>query len=418
MTENQPSSTSASAEAVIVGGGVAALEALMALRALAGERVHITLVAPDSDFVYRPMAVAEPFGLGAPRRYPLRHVAADFGAHLVQAAVVAVDAAERRVVQRDGETLGYDTLILAPGARMLPAFDDAIEFGRADSGARMRELLDELEQRRVHRVAFVAPTLAGWTLPLYELALMTAQKVADDGLDAELVLITPEPRPLAVFGTGPSAVVARLLDAAGVEFIGSSYATVEPDAIRLDPGHRRRPVDRTVALPLVRGPELEGVPAERDYGFIPVDRHGRVLGLEHVYAAGDAIDFPIKQGGLAAQQADAVAHHVAARHGAPVEPRPFTPVLRGMLFTGAAPRFLSAGLGARSGETAASTQALWWPPTKIAGEHLAPYLLERDKAEAEAIAQRPEGFAEVEIPLTDAQLEPFTGPHVQGETTA
>jgi sulfide:quinone oxidoreductase len=418
MTENQRSS--AAAEVVIVGGGVAALEALMALRALADERVHITLVAPDSDFVYRPMAVAEPFGLGAPRRYPLRQVAADFGAHLVRAAVVAVDAGERRVVQRAGQTLGYDTLILAPGARTLSAFDNAIEFGRADSAARMRELLDELEHRRVRRVAFVAPTLAGWTLPLYELALMTAQKIADDGLDAELVLITPEPRPLAVFGTGPSAVVARLLDTAGVEFIGSTYADVEPDAVLLDPGghRRRRPVDRTVALPLVRGPELEGVPAEREYGFVPVDRHGRVSGLEHVYAAGDAINFPIKQGGLAAQQADAVAHHVAGRHGAPVEPRPFTPVLRGMLFTGATPRFLSAGLGTQNGESSASSQALWWPPTKIAGEYLAPYLLERDKAEAEAIARPPEGFAEVEIPLTDAQLEPFMGPHAQGGATA
>jgi sulfide:quinone oxidoreductase len=417
MTDRQHSSTAA--EVVIVGGGVAALEALMALRALAGERVHITLVAPDSDFVYRPMTVAEPFGLGAPRRYPLRQVAADFGAHLVRAAVIAVDADERRVVQRDGDTRGYDTLILAPGARMLPAFEGAIEFGRADSAAAMRGLLDELEQGHVRRVAFVAPTLAGWTLPLYELALMTAQKVADDSLDAELVLVTPEPRPLAVFGTGPSAVVARLLDAARVEFIGSTYADMEGDAVWLDPGgHRRRPVDRTVALPLVRGPELEGVPAEREYGFVPVDRHGRVSGLEHVYAAGDAIDFPIKQGGLAAQQADAVAHHVAARHGAPVEPRPFTPVLRGMLFTGATPRFLSAGLGAHNGESTASSQALWWPPTKIAGEYLAPYLLERDKAEAEAIARRPEGFAEVEIPLTDAQLEPFTRPRAQGEAPA
>jgi sulfide:quinone oxidoreductase len=219
-----------------------------------------------------------------------------------------------------------------------------------------------------------------------------------------------------VFGTGPSAVVARMLDAAGVEFIGSTYADVERDAVRLDPGGHRRQVDRTVALPLVRGPELGGVPAERGYGFVPVDRHGRVLGLEHVYAAGDAVDFPIKQGGLAAQQADAVAHHVAARHGAPVEPRPFTPVLRGMLFTGATPRFLSAGLGAQNGESSASAQALWWPPTKIAGEYLAPYLLERDEAEAEAIARRPEGFAEVEIPLTDAQLEPFTSP--RGHATA
>jgi sulfide:quinone oxidoreductase len=46
---------------LIAGGGVAALEATLALRALADERVAITLVAPESDFVYRPLAVAEPF---------------------------------------------------------------------------------------------------------------------------------------------------------------------------------------------------------------------------------------------------------------------------------------------------------------------------------------------------------------------
>lgn len=388
------------AEVVIAGGGVAALEALMALRALAGDRVSITLVAPDADFVYRPMMVAEPFELGRARGYPLEQIAADFDARLVRASVLAVRAGERRVALRSGDSLGYDTLVLAPGARMLPAFDDAIAFGEPGSPAAMRDLLDEVEQGRARRIAFVAPTLAGWTLPLYELAILTARLVSHRGLDAELMLITPEPRPLAVFGTGPSAIVARLLAAAGVDFIGSTHADVEPGAVRLVPGGHMVPVDRVVALPLVRGRDLEGVPAEPEYGFIPVDRHGRVTGLEHVYAAGDATDFPIKQGGLAAQQADAVAEHIAAHHGAAVTPAPFTPVLRGMLFTGDEPRFL----GAAPGEEAASSQPLWWPPTKIAGRHLAPYLFERDEGEAKAAAQPPAGFTEVEIALEDVEL--------------
>lgn len=41
----------------------------------------------------------------------------------VQAGVVALDAPARRVVLRSGDTMRYDTLVLAPGARMLPAFD-------------------------------------------------------------------------------------------------------------------------------------------------------------------------------------------------------------------------------------------------------------------------------------------------------
>ena len=392
--------SSGPAEVVIAGGGVAALEALMALHELARDRVHVTLVAPEADFVYRPMMVAEPFELGHARRYPLEQIASDFDARLVRASVIAVRAAERRVVLRSGDQLGYDTLVLAPGARTLPAFDDAIAFGAPDSSAAMRDLLDAVEQRRARRVAFVAPTIVGWTLPLYELAIMTGRLALDHGLDTELTLITPEPRPLAVFGAGPSAIVARLLTAAGVEFVGSAQAEVEGGAVRLVPGGRVIPVDGAVSLPLVRGPQLEGVPAERDFGFFPVDRHGRVAGLEHVYAAGDATDFPVKQGGLAAQQADAVAEHVAAHCGAGVTPAPFTPVLRGMLFTGDHPRFLSAA----GGEEAASVQPLWWPPTKIAGRRLAPYLYERDEAEATAAARPPAGFTEVEVALDDVEL--------------
>src|SRR4029453_18925743 len=156
MSETQRSSDPA--EVVVVGGGVAALEALMALRAHAGDGLGITLVAPQAEFVYRPMLVAEPFDLGSLRRYPLQQVASDFGARVLHGAVTAVDAAERRVILRSGATVGYDTLILAPGARMLGAFDAAIAFGEPDSGGAMRGLLADIEEGRAHRVAFVAPT--------------------------------------------------------------------------------------------------------------------------------------------------------------------------------------------------------------------------------------------------------------------
>lgn len=394
-------SSSPGANVIIAGGGVAALEALIALRELAGDRVRITLVAPEDEFVYRPMSVAEPFGLGEPRRFPLRQVASDFDANLLRTTVRAVIADERRVVRPSGATLSYDTLILAPGARSLPAFDDAITFGAPGSGTAMRDLLADLERGSVQRVAFVAPTAAGWTLPLYELALMTAEFARSREIDHEVFLITRETHPLAAFGTKPSAVIGDLLAAAGVEFIGSTYADERPGAIRLGPGRRVLPVDRLVALPMVRGPQLEGVPTEPLFGFIPVDRHGQVKGLKDVYCAGDATHFPIKQGGLAAQQADAVARHVAARYGAPVEAVPYTPVLRGMLFTGGAQHYLRSDVVAGQHAGAASSQALWWPPTKIAGRHLAPYLYDPD--EAEAIRRPPVGFTDLEVPLTEVE---------------
>ena len=44
-------------QVLIAGAGVAGLEAAFALRELAGDRVSVTLLAPNSDFIYRPLAV-------------------------------------------------------------------------------------------------------------------------------------------------------------------------------------------------------------------------------------------------------------------------------------------------------------------------------------------------------------------------
>jgi sulfide:quinone oxidoreductase len=147
---------------------------------------------------------------------------------------------------------------------------------------------------------------------------------------------------------------------------------------------------------------VAGVPATQPHQFVPVDEYGRVTGLPDVYAAGDAVDFPVKQGGLAAQQADTVAEHVAARFGVRVEPAPFQPALRGMLFTGGEPRFIRSGVpGADPGVPDAS-YPLWWPPTKVAGRYLAPYLFGR--SDEEELGPRPEGFIDIDIPLTTATL--------------
>jgi sulfide:quinone oxidoreductase len=390
------SASSPVADVVIVGGSVAGLEALLALRALAGDRVRLTLVAPDPDFVDRPMTVLEPFGYRQARRHPLAAIASSFDATLVRAAVTELRATDRRVLLLGGGALDYDKLVLAPGARSMPAFDHAITFGEPSSGEATRELVGRLERGDVRRVAFIAPTSVGWTLPLYELALLTARTARQSEVDAEIVLVSREERPLAVFGTQPSAMAGHWLRASDIEFIGATAADVRPGLVTLQPGGRELPVDGVVALPLVRGPRLEGVPAD-DFGFIPIDSHCRVRGLEDVYAAGDATDFPVKQGGLAAQQADAVAAHIAAGLGAAVKPAPFTPVLRGMLFSGGDPQFLRTRELADADEGTASLAPLWWPPTKIAGGYLAPFLLGDDPSQL--FGSGPSGFETVAVAL-------------------
>jgi sulfide:quinone oxidoreductase len=403
MTQlNNSVSSDVASQVIIVGGGVAGLEALLALRALAGDRVALTLVSEHDSFVDRPMTVAEPFGFGPAAHYSLPEITAEFGAEFIRATVAGVDAADHRVSCADGPDLVFEALILAPGARLRAPFPDAITFGLEGSGQAIGEMLDRLRSGEAHSVAFVAPTMTGWLLPLYELALMTAREVARSNAGRiELRVLTPEDRPLALFGGQGSQSVGRLMAAVGVDFIHAAFAK-GPDGFLTYGALGESAPDYVVTLPLLEGPGLAGVPGTQPHGFVPVDEYGRVTGFPDVYAAGDAVDFPVKQGGLAAQQADTVAEHIAARYGARVEPAPFQPALRGMLFTGGEPRFMrSAVPGADPGVPEAS-YPLWWPPTKVAGRYLAPYLFGRGGEDR--FDPRPEGFTDVDIPLTTATL--------------
>jgi sulfide:quinone oxidoreductase len=232
-------------------------------------------------------------------------------------------------------------------------------------------------------------------LPLYELAVMTAREVWAAGIDdADFVFVTPEGRPLEAFGSEAAAMVAELLASERIEFIGSTVADVGKGFVVA--ADRRIDVNRTIALPIPTGPAIAGLPADVD-GFVPVDEHARVQGVDDVYAAGDATTFPIKQGGLAAQQAVAAAEAIAARYGVDIDPWPFRPVLRGMLMTGGRRRWLRAPAGATAGDSEAAPRALWWPPTKIASKYLAPYLMGRE--EVDLLHTRPEGAHDVESHL-------------------
>jgi sulfide:quinone oxidoreductase len=282
------------------------------------------------------------------------------------------------VVTKDGDELPYDRLVLALGARADREWhaDGVLTFRDGRDGPSYRLLLHQLREGRVNKLAFVKPTGATWPMPLYDLALMTAaDSAAHQRPEVELSLITPEEKPLGMFGASASAAVAGLLEERGVSVHTNSIGVPGlPGRLEVRPGDRRLSVDRIVTEPRLAGPRLRGIPSRRD-GFMHTDAHGRLVGLEGVYAAGDATDFPVKHGGLAAQQADAVAEAIAATVGIDIEPQPFRPVLRGVLLTGAAARYLRADISGRAGDDSTiSSQPLWWPPNKLSGRYLAPYL--------------------------------------------
>ncbi len=360
---------------LICGGGVAGVEALLALRALMKVAVEVHLIAPNRQFVYQPLAVAAPFELAETHLFELDEVAAAHDAKLHVDSLAQVDAEARTVRLASGIVLPYDAIVVAVGSRRRDWLEGALHFGGADSVAAFVGLLEGFEDGSEQRLCFVHPAGLSWALPLYELALLTASHLADRGVaGVELTVVTPEEDPLGVFGPAASRMLRDLLADRGIALKAGTYAEkIHDGKLHLHPSATIE-VDRVVTLAQLEGRAMPGLPCDAA-GFIPVDEHSRVVGLEDVYAAGDGTAFPVKQGGIATQQADAAAEAIAARLGAAVTANPFRPTLRGMLLTGIAPTYLRAQIAGRTGDSfEIAANPLWWPPSKIAGRYLAPYL--------------------------------------------
>jgi len=360
---------------LIAGGGVAAIEALLALRHLLGDRVTIEIHAPRRDFVYRPLAVAEPFGIGQVLRFDLAEIAESHGATYRADGLQSVEPEDHLAMMRLGQRIGYDKLLIACGAKMHWSVPGAITFWGPAGHQGFDRLLRELEGGGARKVVFTMPPGFGWPLPIYELALMTSAHLAELGVEhAELVIVTPEDVPLQLFGPRASDQVAALLADRGIAVETGSYPIrFAGGELTIVPGASIS-ADYVVSMPSYQGRRIGGIPGDQR-GFIPVDEHGRVRGLVDVFAAGDATDFPIKQGGLAAQQSDAVAATLAAQLDPEIEAEPFRPSLRGLLLTGNRPRYLRNEVSGGQGEASSITDhALWFPRGKIAGKYLAPLL--------------------------------------------
>jgi sulfide:quinone oxidoreductase len=356
---------------LIAGAGPAGVEAALSLQRIAGDRVRMTIVAPDERFVHLPPTVLEPFATGSADAPPLGPLAASAGARLHRGTVVSVDPVAREVRLGDGDTLRYDALLIAVGGRQRSPYPRALAFGLAGSEERMHGVIQDVEGGYLGRIAFVVPPRASWPVPVYELALLTADRAFAMCVDVEVTLVTPEPFPLALFGADVSEEVARSLAAAGITIKANTVASMpRRNALELSPSGALLEVDRVVTVPVLTGPSIGGLPYD-SAGFLPVDAHGRVAGAPGVYAAGDATDFDIKQGGIACQQADAAADGIAALAGVAIDRAPFSPILRGVLLTERDSRRLERDLGGSSGvQGRFGESAPDWPQTKFVGREL------------------------------------------------
>jgi sulfide:quinone oxidoreductase len=356
---------------VIAGGGVAAVEAALALQDLAGSRVALTIVAASSEFVYRPFAVVRPFQPEPTYQIKLTQIASDVGADIVFDTAVGLNPTRRRLLLSSGESLVYDALLIAIGARAEATVSGGTitpwDWG---GGHSFRAMLDSIRNERTKNVTFIVPAGTVWALPLYELALLTSAFVAEEALsDVSLTLVTVEQAPLAVFGAEASAKVRALLQQREIALLLESEAVSIEDGVVQTSGGASIPSDATIAVPVIRPHAFAGVPTD-DEGFIIVDQDCRIRIAGNVFAAGDCTQLPHKQGGIAAQQADAAAAQIAALAGAGVEPKPFRPRLQALLFTGETPLRLDATGRTPDGDREVGPER----PEKIKARYLTPYL--------------------------------------------
>jgi sulfide:quinone oxidoreductase len=379
---------------LIAGGGVTGVEALLAISDLAGDRVDLALVTPEPDFLYKPLLVEEPFGAAPAERHELAPLASERGARLVRGSLAGVRVDDHVAELDDGSELPYEQLLVCVGGRFRPAFENVITFPGPEA-LEIESLVLRAAGSRSPQILFIVPPGAGWPLPAYELALMTDRRARQQGEKVQITLASPEPGPLAVFGQPASQAVAALLAGRGISFEGDAFTREVGEGFAVvAPGDRRLDAGVIVSLPHMDGPRISGLPAD-EAGFIPIDEHARVRGASDVFAAGDGTDFPLKQGGIGTQQADAAAEQIAALAGAELTPSPFRPVLRGMLLTGDESLSMTQDIGG-TGHGDVSSDMLWWPPQKIGGRYLSAWLGHEEPGDVEP--PRPPIGVEVELP--------------------
>jgi sulfide:quinone oxidoreductase len=202
---------------VIVGGGVAALESALALSHLAPELTDVTVIAPNLEFVYRPMVVREPFAYGLASRYPLQRIVSDAGATLLEEQLAWIEPGKHTLHTEPGKAIEYDALLLALGAHTSARYEHAVTIDDRHMDETLHGLIQDIEGDYIHSLAFVAPGQIAWPLPLYELALMSAGRAYDMGIELSTTIVTPEDSPWQDRRTVSGAIPRRSGSRAGPE---------------------------------------------------------------------------------------------------------------------------------------------------------------------------------------------------------
>lgn len=338
---------------LIAGSGPGALEAALSLGSGEYFECEITLISPQLEFAYRPNLVMQPFGVKPPALYRVADVIGGLPVTQYQGTIERVEAQNKHAYSPEGDVFEFDAMIVATGTSPEAGLPDpTVTVTAPRSTEKLAELIAGIDSSQIDRVIFTAADAGHtWQLPMYEIALMAADRGSRNRNQQPVIMVaSPEREPLEVFGPAHSRGVRALADELGVDLLLEDHVTAFDGRSAATLGGERLECDAVVALPKLRGRVPQGLPSN-DNGFIPVDRHQRVADVDGLYAIGDVTDFAVKQGGLASAQADAAVRAIAASFGELDDPAPFDPVIEATLMTASHRVELRARIGPDGSES-------------------------------------------------------------------
>ncbi len=145
---------------VILGGGTGGTLTANRLRRIYGDCAEITVIDRDDRHVYQPGLLFVPFGLAEPGEIVRpRHAQLHDGIEFRVAEVDRVETADNVVHLADGETIGYDVLVVATGAALLPEETEGLD--RSGLGGDGLHLLHARGRDRSARRSAAPSTVAG-----------------------------------------------------------------------------------------------------------------------------------------------------------------------------------------------------------------------------------------------------------------
>jgi sulfide:quinone oxidoreductase len=304
---------------VILGGGTGGtLVANRLRRAYRPEAAEIVVVDRDDDHVYQPGLLFVPFGLAEVRRITRpRWQQLRSGITYCQVGIDRVDTENDRVYLEDGTALGYDALIVATGAQLLPEETegltgpgwqkDVFTFYTPEGAEALRRALDGFTSGRL-AVGVIDLPIKCPVAPL-EFCFLADDYFRRRGIRDRVHLTYVTPLDGAFTKPVASRKLGGLLAAKGIELV-TEFCT---GTVEDEPGAEGRlvsydervvPFDLAVVVPLHGGAAyVDRSPGLGDeLGFVPVDPHTLQAKVKpNVFALGDAAD-------VTAAKAGSVAH--------------------------------------------------------------------------------------------------------------